>query len=243
MATVKISGLPVASAVVDANEFEINEAGTSKKVTGSQISAYVQSQLSVDLTTDITGTLPTANGGTGLTSPGTAGNLLTSNGTTWTSAAPQGVPTGTILDFGGTSAPSGYLLCDGSNVNRTTEASLFAVIGTAFGAGDGSTTFGVPDFRRRVAVGSGGTGSATLGNALGNSGGAETHTLTTDEMPSHIHGTTLDRRWGSGNGSGQGWCNDGQVAGSSTRDTNSTGSGNAHNILQPSIVVTKIIKT
>jgi len=88
MATVKISGLPVASAVVDANEFEINEAGTSKKVTGSQISAYVQSQLSVDLTTDITGTLPTANGGTGLTSPGTAGNLLTSNGTTWTSATP-----------------------------------------------------------------------------------------------------------------------------------------------------------
>ena len=88
MATVKISGLPAASAVVDANEFEINEAGTSKKVTGSQISAYVQSQLSVDLTTDVTGTLPAANGGTGLTSPGTAGNLLTSNGTAWTSAAP-----------------------------------------------------------------------------------------------------------------------------------------------------------
>jgi len=88
MPTVKISGLPAASAVTGTNEFEINEEGTSKKVTGSQISDYVQSQIVIDLTTEVSGTLPVGNGGTGLTTPGTAGNLLTSNGTVWTSAAP-----------------------------------------------------------------------------------------------------------------------------------------------------------
>jgi microcystin-dependent protein len=104
---------------------------------------------------------------------------------------PERIPAGAMLDFGGTVAPIGFLLCDGSNVSRATYAALFAAIGTTWGAGNGTTTFGVPDFRRRVAVGSGGSGTGTLGNAVGNTGGAETHTLTTAELAAHAHtGTT-----------------------------------------------------
>ena len=71
-------------------------------------------------------------------------------------------PIGTISPFGGSSVPSGYLLCNGQAVNRTTYAELFAVIGTAFGTGDGNTTFNVPDLREAVPVGSGKNGTATI---------------------------------------------------------------------------------
>ena len=67
-------------------------------------------------------------------------------------AASGVAPTGGMLPFGGDVAPAGWLLCDGSAVSRTTQASLFAVIGVKFGAGDGSTTFNLPDFRGRVPV-------------------------------------------------------------------------------------------
>ena len=69
------------------------------------------------------------------------------------------VPTGTVLAFAGSSAPSGFLLCDGRAVSRTTYTSLFSVIGTTYGSGDGSTTFNLPDMRGRVAVGSDAKGS------------------------------------------------------------------------------------
>lgn len=61
------------------------------------------------------------------------------------------LPSGTLIDFAGTIEPSGWLLCDGRAVSRTTYASLFASISTAFGSGDGSTTFNLPDFRGRFA--------------------------------------------------------------------------------------------
>ena len=88
---------------------------------------------------------------------------------------------GTIIAYGGAGTPSGYLSCDGANVSRTTYAALFAAVGTTWGVGDGSTTFTLPDFRRRTLVGKGGAGTGTLGNAVGNTGGAETnsHTHTT----------------------------------------------------------------
>ena len=59
------------------------------------------------------------------------------------------VPTGSVLAFSGPTAPKGYLVCDGSAVSRTTYATLFAMIGTAHGTGDGSTTFNLPDYRGR----------------------------------------------------------------------------------------------
>lgn len=58
-------------------------------------------------------------------------------------------PAGSVITFAGSTAPSGYLHCDGSAVSRTTYADLFAAIGTAHGSGDGSTTFNLPDYRGR----------------------------------------------------------------------------------------------
>ena len=94
------------------------------------------------------------------------------------------VPAGTIHLYAGATAPTGFLLCQGQTVSRNTYPTLFAAIGTNYGAGDGATTFGIPDLRGRVAV-----GRATSGTflTLNNRGGAETHTLSVAEMPSHTH--------------------------------------------------------
>jgi len=100
------------------------------------------------------------------------------------------VPTGTILDFAGSTSPTGYLMCDGSAMSRTTFAALFAVIGATWGAGDGSTTFNLPDLRRRTTIGSGGTVNSGPGNALGNVGGVEVTTLALGHLPSHLHSIT-----------------------------------------------------
>lgn len=83
--------------------------------------------------------------------------------------------TGVVAPFAGTSAPAGYLLCDGTPYSRTTYADLFAVIGTIYGIGDGSTTFNVPDLRQRFPLGKASSGT---GQTLGGSGGAIDHTHT-----------------------------------------------------------------
>jgi microcystin-dependent protein len=87
------------------------------------------------------------------------------------------VPAGVISAYGGTAAPTGYLLCDGSAVGRVTYAALFTAIGTAFGSGDGSSTFNVPDFRGRFLRGLDGgvsrdpdKASRTAMNSGGNTG-------------------------------------------------------------------------
>lgn len=94
------------------------------------------------------------------------------------------LPAGVILPYGGAAAPAGFLLCQGQAISRTTYAALFAAIGSNYGAGDGSTTFNVPDFRRKIPVG---LDAATPFNALGNTGGEETHALTVAELASHSH--------------------------------------------------------
>lgn len=100
------------------------------------------------------------------------------------------VPAGKLDDFAGTSAPAGWLVCDGSAISRTTYSRLFTAIGTTWGAGDGSTTFNVPNLSRKVTVGSGGTGTGTLANTVGATGGEEAHALTTAELAAHNHGVT-----------------------------------------------------
>jgi len=96
-------------------------------------------------------------------------------------------PAGTIIDYAGTVLPQGYLLCDGSAVSRTTYAYLFSVVGTIWGAGDGSTTFNLPNLTRRVTVGSGGTALSGPSNTVGSYGGEELHTLLLQELPVHSH--------------------------------------------------------
>ena len=83
----------------------------------------------VDLTTKVTGVLPAVNGGTGLSSPGTSGNVLTSNGTNWVSSAPNSIPTGTIISYGSSTPPSGYLACDGSTYTKSSYTTLSTVLG------------------------------------------------------------------------------------------------------------------
>ena len=83
------------------------------------------------------------------------------------------VPIGAVIDFGGSTMPAGWLLCDGSAISRTTYSDLFTAISTAFGLGDGVTTFNVPDLRGRMIVGTGAgsdgttTVTYTLGQVVG----------------------------------------------------------------------------
>lgn len=189
--------------------------------------------------------------------------------------AASSVPTGTVLDFAGTSAPSGYLMCYGQTVSRATYAALFAVIGTTFGAGDGSTTFALPDARGRVAAGKDnmggasagritGAGAGFAGGTLGATGGSQTHTLTTAEMPPHDHdvgvsvsGTASTRKRAEYatdvGGSRVAGVNGTAVSGSEADPTGLSltvsvsetpkGGGGAHNNVQPTIIFNKIIKT
>jgi microcystin-dependent protein len=150
-------------------------------------------------------------------------------------------PTGVILDFGGTSAPSGFLVCDGSAVSRATYDDLFAVIGTTWGIGDGSTTFNLPDLNGRVTAGSGGT-LPPLSNTVGSTGGSATHTLTISELPAHSH-SAYSNSFVYDVGSGG---DIGLVAGANAINqsiTAETGGDAAHTIVQPTAIVLKIIKT
>ena len=95
------------------------------------------------------------------------------------------VPVGSIYWYASTTIPDGFLLCDGSQIGRTDYASLFAVIGTVFGAGDGSTTFALPDLRAKFIRGSGNYGNyaATFGNT-------QEATCLNSQEPSGFYGTT-----------------------------------------------------
>lgn len=87
--------------------------------------------------------------------------------------------------YGGSSAPAGWFLLDGQAISRTTYPKLFACYGTTYGAGNGTTTFNLPNVKGRVPVGVNSADSEF--NALGETGGAKTHTLTIGEMPNHNH--------------------------------------------------------
>lgn len=94
-------------------------------------------------------------------------------------------PTGVINMWSTTTAPTSWLLCDGTAVSRTTYAALFAVISTTYGTGDGSTTFNVPNLKGKVPVGR--DSADTAFDTMGELGGAKTHTLSSAEMPIHTH--------------------------------------------------------
>jgi microcystin-dependent protein len=178
-------------------------------------------------------------------------------------------PPGSMLLYGGSTAPSGYLLCDGSSVSRTSYSNLFAAIGVAFGTGDGVTTFNLPDLRGRAPIGSG-TGVGLTPRVLGTHGGEETHVLTIPELASHTHTDTGHIHTDAGhthppavttsflvtNGAGAGLAGGAGVTYAEPTATNSgtaniqtghaalqnTGSGTAHNNMQPWLAVNYIIK-
>lgn len=87
------------------------------------------------------------------------------------------VPSGSLHPYAGASAPTGYFLCDGSAVSRTTYSDLFTVIGTTYGPGDGSTTFNIPDLRQRFPLGKSSSGT---GSTLGGTGGSIDHVHSVD---------------------------------------------------------------
>ena len=95
---------------------------------------------------------------------------------------PDPTPVGTITMFGGSTAPTKWVLCDGRAISRTNYAALFQIIGTRYGSGNGSTTFNVPDMRNRFPVGAGSSYN------LNSKGGADNVTLSTSQIPAHTHG-------------------------------------------------------
>jgi len=160
------------------------------------------------------------------------------------------VDTGSIIPWPTTSAPSGYLACTGSAVSRTTYSDLFAVIGTTYGSGDGSTTFNVPNMTSRVPVGKSNT------KALASTGGANTAnlnsvsinntTISNTTMAAHSHASRVG-------GSNRNTGNSGNLCPTNERNSaNNAGGSGAHNhttnaasasTVQPYIDINYVIKT
>ena len=129
--------------------------------------------------------------------PSTAGNVLTSNGTVWTSAPISKVLTGSMQMWPTATAPTGYLLCAGAAVSRVTYADLYALIGTTYGVGDGTTTFNLPDLRGRSPFGvSGSYALASTGGSADAVVVSHTHTATVTDA-GHNHTVTAPTSGGN----------------------------------------------
>lgn len=158
------------------------------------------------------------------------------------------MPAGAIMPYAGTTAPAGFLFCQGQAVSRTTYARLFDAIGTTYGVGDGSTTFNVPDLGGRVAAGreasatrltSGGSGID--GDTLGATGGTETVALVATDLPELLlpAGTGVP-----GSQTSRGVFGDGTNVGTiPISGTNPGSTGIAHQNTQPTIVLNYMIST
>ena len=156
-------------------------------------------------------------------------------------AGPAGVaPAGSIVAFAGTTAPEGWLLCDGAEVSRTTYADLFAVVGITYGPGDAINTFNLPDLRGRVALGAG-KGPELSDRVVGATGGEERHTLTVAEMPAHHHQEQGGNRLDVANG-GAIHVQDVDNTSFAAVTTANTGGGQAHNVMPPFVAISYLIK-
>jgi len=169
----------------------------------------------------------------------------------------EGIPTATIVPWSTSSVPTGFLECNGAAVSRSTYAALFTAVGTTYGAGDGSSTFNVPDLQDNVAMGKSGTkalastGGANTVAATGNVGGSTANaTLSTAQLASHSHPGGVSQAGATspnpnpvvakvnvtntGNaGSGQGH----------SHNMSATFSGTASSVVQPYLTIIYVIKT
>lgn len=239
------SGEVIASADVTANEnaiYNYLQAGVDTYADGTIVNADINSAANIqsdklNLTSVNQNILNTGTfsntGNTTVTGTLTVSSTASVNGVTYAT-----LPAGVIVSWGTTTAPNGWLKCDGSAVSRTTYSGLFSVISTTFGAGDGSTTFNLPNIKAKNIIGHDSTN--TKFDTMGETGGEETHTLTTTEMPAHTHDLPL-RSTNSGGTALTPQDSDGSGA-SETDTTASTGGGAAHNVLDPYISLTFIIK-
>ena len=180
------------------------------------------------------------------------------------------VPVGTVVDYAGTSAPSGWLFCYGQAVSRTTYSALFTALSTTYGTGDGSTTFNLPDLRGRVGAGKDDMGGASAGRLsspngsnLGAAGGANTITIAQANLPNvNLSSASLTvasitpshtvTAYQNTNTISPGGATDVPViSGGATVTFTGTiggsvplgGSGTAINVAQPTLVLNKIIYT
>lgn len=164
------------------------------------------------------------------------------------------LPIGAIMPYTSKTTPSNWLPCNGQAVSRTTYADLFAIIGTQYGAGDGSTTFNVPDLNDyKVPIGYDRFEEQSNRMNLGTTGGEETHKLTVEEMPTHTHGTKMavmydiDKNYGFSKG---GAYSDRAVGRydnvnnylAGNQNIQNTGGSQAHNNMPPYVTTNYIIK-
>jgi microcystin-dependent protein len=144
--------------------------------------------------------LTTAVGSTGVACIQSFASIIYSNGTNVNFADTGGCvnainnyvpqfPAGSIISYAGVTIPSGWIYCNGAQVSRTTYSTLFTAIGTLWGAGNGSTTFNVPNLVGQFLRGAGGNGPATVGTFQGNQAGPHTHPVTIND-PGHFHTLT-----------------------------------------------------
>lgn len=149
-------------------------------------------------------------------------------------------PIGSIFEWATDTAPSHYLICDGSAISRTTYADLFSIIGTTFGTGDGSSTFNLPNFKGRIPVGK--DSNDTDFDTIGETGGSK-------YLQEHRHDLTLvksrslplDGGGGSSEAGPSGYNGDNSGVATNTGSIKSAGTGNSGN-LQPYIVANYIIR-
>lgn len=178
------------------------------------------------------------------------------------------IPIGVVLPFASGTVPQGWLLCAGQTVSRTTYADLFTVIGTTYGAGDGSTTFDLPDLRGRAVAGRdnmNGTAASRLGTtyfgnnaqSLGQTGGSESHLLTSAQMPAHNHYVANSDATSAGSptlsntqyvalnnnaGGSTSYILNGSSTAATIGKTSDTGNGSGHANVQPTMILNYIIK-
>ena len=170
------SFLPLAGGTVTGN-IKLN-AQSDIRFADADSSNYVALQAPTTVATDLTLTLPAADG--------SSGQALTTNGSgALEFATIGGVPIGAVFHFAASTAPTGFLKANGAAVSRTTYAALFAITGTTYGAGDGTTTFNLPDLRGEFIRGWADDRAVDTGRAFGSAQAAETNLL------SHTHSSTV----------------------------------------------------